>query len=125
MVFNYAGIVVLNILTIQNTFGQIKDSITITFQTPLVNYEKMISKDKGIGKQILKGGLRFYKKYISSQDGSNCNFKPSCSEYCYLSIKKKGVFWGILNSFDRLTRCNGTRLGYHLDPESNRLHDPL
>ncbi len=110
-----------------NCFAQVSDTINIQIRVPVANHEKIISNDlsKGVGKRILGGGLRFYKKYISSQDGSNCNFKPSCSEYCYVSIKKKGVFWGLLNAFDRLTRCNGNKHGYQYDPISNKLHDPI
>ena len=46
----------------------------------------------------------FYQEYISSQDGSHCTFYPSCSAYARQSIRKKGLFIGLLSTFDRLTR---------------------
>lgn len=57
---------------------------------------------------LFSGLFLFYKSVFSSQDvPGGCSFSPSCSEFGLLSIKKRGVFFGILNTFDRLTRCNG------------------
>jgi hypothetical protein len=57
---------------------------------------------------IFSGLFLTYKSVFSSQDiPGSCSFTPSCSEYGLLSIKKKGIFLGILNTFDRLERCNG------------------
>ncbi len=62
-----------------------------------------------------------YKWMISSQDGVNCTFTPSCSEYGMLAIKKYGAFKGIPMTFDRLTRCHGFNAkDYKLD-EHNHL----
>jgi len=48
----------------------------------------------------------FFQKYISVQDGSNCRFHPTCSQYGRLSIQKYGVVKGIIKTADRLLRCN-------------------
>ena len=56
---------------------------------------------------IFSGLFLGYKKFISSQDGNNCVFTPSCSEYALMSIKKHGLIIGSANTFDRLTRCHG------------------
>ncbi|MDP2423662.1 MAG: membrane protein insertion efficiency factor YidD [Bacteroidales bacterium] len=67
----------------------------------------------------------FYKHVFSSQDYNSCNFTPSCSEYAIQSIQKQGLLAGLLNSFDRLTRCHGLSVSkYHLDPHTHRLIDP-
>lgn len=68
-----------------------------------------------------------YKNHISSQDSGSCNFKPSCSEYAMISVKELGPVKGILNGFDRLTRCHpGIRGDYPLDKENLlMLSDPL
>jgi putative component of membrane protein insertase Oxa1/YidC/SpoIIIJ protein YidD len=54
----------------------------------------------------------FYKKYISSQDGSNCQFHPSCSHFAKLAIQKYPLPIGLFLSADRLLRCNGRKEGY-------------
>lgn len=68
-----------------------------------------------------------YKNNISSQDSGACNFKPSCSEYAMISVKELGPVKGILNGFDRLTRCHpGVRGDYPLDKDNLLLlSDPL
>ena len=66
----------------------------------------------------------FYKTTFSSQDGTRCNFHPSCSEYGLLSVKKYGLFPGMLSTFDRLTRCNGLAPEkYEYDPKMDLLID--
>lgn len=59
-----------------------------------------------------KGIHGFYKKYISSQDGSNCQFHPSCSHFAKLAIQKYPLPIGLFLSADRLLRCNGRKEGY-------------
>ncbi len=77
-------------------------------------------------KYFLSSLFLFYKHYISSQDGQKCSFHPSCSEYSMLAIKKQGVFLGVLNGFDRLTRCNGlSPENYEINPDSGKLFDPV
>ncbi len=67
-----------------------------------------------------------YKVFISSQDYHSCVFTPSCSEYAVQSIDKQGFIKGLFDALDRLTRCHGLRSGdYPLDPERNRLIDPV
>lgn len=56
---------------------------------------------------VLSGLLRFYKNFISSQDGNSCTFSPSCSEYALMAVKQVGLIEGGAATFDRITRCNG------------------
>ncbi len=66
-----------------------------------------------------------YKSFISSQDASSCTFTPSCSEYAMMAINKQGVIFGIINFFDRFSRCNGlSPENYMTDPEKRVLIDP-
>jgi putative component of membrane protein insertase Oxa1/YidC/SpoIIIJ protein YidD len=58
-------------------------------------------------KTILYPLFYCYKNFISSQDSQRCSFTPTCSVYALKAIHKRGIFWGILDGFDRLTRCNG------------------
>ena len=56
----------------------------------------------------------FYKKFISSQDGNNCGFYPSCSQFAAQAIKSNGFFIGSLAAFDRISRCNGHNHQFYL-----------
>lgn len=70
--------------------------------------------------------FRFYKNYISTQDGPVCNFTPSCSEYAKDVIKKKGVFLGMFYAADRLCRCHPYNLSqyYYNKPLDRAIDNP-
>jgi uncharacterized protein len=50
--------------------------------------------------------IRGYQKFISPQDGPNCRFKPTCSEYGKMAVLKYGALMGAFLAGDRLIRCN-------------------
>lgn len=67
-----------------------------------------------------------YKELISSQDVDACVMTPSCSVYAIENIKKNGLFFGLLNAFDRLTRCNpGKKKDLPIDIETGKYYDPV
>jgi putative membrane protein insertion efficiency factor len=75
---------------------------------------------------VMSGFFLFYKTFISSQDLASCVFYPSCSVYALESVKKKGFFFGTLNAFDRLSRCNPFNADkYPIHKETQRLYDPV
>ncbi|PID93450.1 MAG: hypothetical protein CSA95_07760 [Bacteroidetes bacterium] len=75
---------------------------------------------------VLSASFRFYKRFISSQDASQCSFIPSCSEYAARAIEQQGVIPGILNFFDRFSRCNSlSPENYKRDPHYHLLIDPV
>ncbi|MDD5145431.1 MAG: membrane protein insertion efficiency factor YidD [Candidatus Pacebacteria bacterium] len=55
-------------------------------------------------KSILKL-IKLYQNYISPNLGKNCRFYPSCSEYAYLAIEKKGILKGFFLSIKRVIKC--------------------
>lgn len=69
--------------------------------------------------------FKFYKKFITEQDASNCLYSPTCSQYMLQAVSKNGL-WGIFQGIDRLKRCNNdehtsnlyivTPDGKHYDP---------
>ncbi len=66
-----------------------------------------IKKDKN---EIQMSGytlFHIYKNYVTTQDGNQCNFIPSCSSYCSQALHKHGPIKGTVMSFDRLARCHG------------------
>lgn len=50
--------------------------------------------------------FRCYQVFVSDIDGSNCPMEPTCSNYAIQSIRKNGLFYGTIKSFDRLHRCS-------------------
>ncbi len=50
--------------------------------------------------------IKIYQKAISPLLGDRCRFYPSCSQYCYLSIKKHGSIKGSLKGLKRLLKCH-------------------
>ncbi len=88
---------------------------------------KVFAKENPNELQLIASGLfLFYKSFFSSQDGNHCVFHPSCSVYTIESIKKHGIFIGIIDGMDRLQRCN--RLSpenYERYENTNLLSDPV
>ncbi len=56
--------------------------------------------------RILVRLLELYRKYLSPLKPPTCRYYPTCSEYAILSLKKYGLFIGILKSVWRILRCN-------------------
>lgn len=77
-------------------------------------------------KFVATGMIRFYQKYISSQDGPACNFSPSCSRFGMACIQEYGVLRGILLAADRLIRCNGFKSNHYFkDLITGKYTDPI
>jgi len=85
---------------------------------------EIIKKDKNeiqITGQIV---YSFYHNLISSQDGSVCNFYPTCSAYCRGALRKNGLIIGGMQSLDRVMRCNGlSPEKYSVDMKRRKLID--
>lgn len=76
-------------------------------------------------KIVAIGLIRFYQKFISSQDRPTCNFHPTCSRFGMACIQEYGVVRGILLTADRLLRCNGAQAQhYHKDEATGKYIDP-
>lgn len=73
------------------------------------------------------GLINIYQRVFSSQEGSaTCQFRPSCSHYSSLAIKKYGPVQGVLMTGDRLLRCNSWTAGrYPYWTDNRHLHDPI
>lgn len=50
--------------------------------------------------------IRGFQKIISPQDGPNCRFNPTCSEYGKIAVFKYGALVGAFLAGDRILRCN-------------------
>jgi uncharacterized protein len=95
-------------------------------ETPGYQVHYKVHREKNIIQTVSRALFVFYKNFVSSQDGSHCTFSPSCSEYAIQSIQKKGIFSGLLSTFDRLARCNGmSPENYPAVKGGTQLYDPV
>ena len=54
------------------------------------------------------GAIRLYQRYAPEHIRRKCLFKPTCSEYAILVIKKYGLLIGLIKTYYRLfKRCKG------------------
>ena len=96
---------------------------TIAVSNPEVGFLKENPKD---GISAVKALFHIYKHYIASQDAQHCRYSPSCSEYAFLSINKHGMVFGMIDFFDRFTRCNPlSPENYEYDEDKNIFRDPV
>lgn len=84
----------------------VKDiSESSTLITPLV--PQAVSYKVSIPSVLVGASYKFYKKFITSQDMSNCPFYPSCSQFMLEAVSSNGVF-GFFQGLERLKRCTAT-----------------
>jgi putative membrane protein insertion efficiency factor len=76
---------------------------------------------------LLVGLINIYQRVFSAQEGSaTCQFRPSCSHFGSLAIKKYGAVQGTLMTGDRLLRCNPWTQGrYPLWTDNYHHFDPV
>lgn len=113
-----ASLLILAVLIPDNVYGQTSDEINALKIYPgdVKSNHFIDSSRVNHSEYDLIFGLvfRLYKHHISSQDAGNCAFHPSCSEYALLAIQKQGIIIGIINSIDRISRCNKRSFEYYL-----------
>lgn len=75
---------------------------------------------------VVKTAFTIYKKTVSPYWGWQCNFEPSCSEFCVKSITTHGFLLGTLMTADRLSRDhNLIRRGWYEEIKNGRFFDPV
>jgi uncharacterized protein len=50
--------------------------------------------------------IKTYQQFVSPLTRRCCRFYPSCSQYCFLAIKKHGVLKGVFLGTKRILRCH-------------------
>ena len=119
----------------QKMFSMTKVSLTdVNKETDLsklpavqsVHSPESTSYDVSIPQVLLKSSFKFYKKYITEQDMSNCPFYPSCSQYIVDAVKQNGIF-GFVQGLERLKRCTNTEHSRGLYPTlaNGKHYDPV
>ncbi|WP_244088141.1 membrane protein insertion efficiency factor YidD [Companilactobacillus sp. RD055328] len=57
-------------------------------------------------KKILISLVVFYQRNISRYTRPHCRFEPTCSNYMIDSLRKHGIFFGLIMGVARIIRCN-------------------
>ncbi len=130
MVKQYIFIVIIsNLIICSNLSSEITNNFNFILQVKENKSLKIRKKQTKITdvselKMFLLGLIRFYQKFISSQDADSCMFTVSCSHFSFYAIKHYGPFWGILMTLDRIQRCNGMGyIYYNIDIYKNKAID--
>lgn len=75
---------------------------------------------------LVNTSYKFYKKFITNQDMTNCPFYPTCSQYMLEAVSKNGIA-GFIQGLERLKRCTNAEHKRDLYPvtEKGRHYDPV
>ena len=57
-------------------------------------------------RDVVSGGLRVYKRFVSPLLPPACRFHPTCSEYAAEAVEAHGVARGLALAARRLLRCH-------------------
>lgn len=74
---------------------------------------------------LLRGGVLFYRYFVSPLLGTNCRFLPSCSDYAQEALARHGALKGSWLTVRRLARCHpfgGSGLDPVPEPRSHAPH---
>ena len=64
-------------------------------------------------KKILIYPITRWQRISYNSNIFNCQFYPSCSNFCAISLKENGLIIGAIIGGDRIIRCNPSALYYH------------
>ncbi len=53
-----------------------------------------------------RGVVKVYQTQITDIDGHSCPMAPSCSHFAEQALEKNGWWMGMMQTVDRLNRCN-------------------
>ena len=118
---SYKTLLTLFIMLTSSYYGQQKESIQEhimtqlfgDFNIPQKQKRPFLKPDASIAVKLnpltyLSGGLLYvYQNVISEHIQADCQHHISCSENMKQSIKKRGLFVGILNGLNQLSNCGG------------------
>jgi putative membrane protein insertion efficiency factor len=101
-------------------------SIDSTYETQKLAESAFYDQTSPVS-MLFIGLINLYQRVFSAREGSaTCQFRPSCSHFGAMAIKKYGVVQGTLMTGDRLLRCNQwTRGNYPLWKDNYHHFDPI
>ena len=105
---------------------QAGDDISVAHKYARPSVPAAVNYRVSIPSILVNTSFKFYKKYITAQDMSNCPFYPSCSQYMLDAVSMNGLF-GIIQGWERLHRCTDTehKRNMYLVMKDGRHYDPV
>tara|TARA_Y100001958_G_C21202567_1_gene529031 strand:- start:560 stop:1192 length:633 start_codon:yes stop_codon:yes gene_type:complete len=92
----------------------------------------LYKENLSIPQVTLLKAIKNWQKHSYDRPSLNCQFYPSCSNFCAISISDKGAIKGTIIGIDRFLRCNKFAIGKYeifsggyIIPEDRRLSDNL
>ncbi len=127
---NIIGVIMLSIILYSHSYAQTKaglafivESNPLASKPPKTSFPMNLRETSEI-KILSVGFIKIYQLFISPQDGPTCLFTPSCSRFSVGTIRRYGLFRGILLTSDRLQRCHGMAARHYLlDEKTGRFSD--
>ena len=106
--------------------------MSISFSQPKYPADSLIkSTEITIVKKIGLLPISIWQRISYNFNYFNCQFYPSCSNYCASAIKQYGLLKGMVIGSERITRCNPFATYYHVNlkrpfyEKDGRLIDPI
>ena len=96
---------ILLILLVSTLLSQSKYPVDTLVQSTKINILKKIG--------LLP--ISMWQRISYNSNYFNCQFYPSCSNYCANAIKQYGIVKGMVIGSERITRCNPFAIYYHME----------
>ena len=96
---------ILLILFVSTLLSQSKYPVDTLVQSTKINILKKIG--------LLP--ISMWQRISYNSNYFNCQFYPSCSNYCANAIKQYGIVKGMVIGSERITRCNPFAIYYHME----------
>ena len=96
---------ILLILFVSTSLSQSKYPVDTIIQSTKINILKKIG--------LLP--ISMWQRISYNSNYFNCQFYPSCSNYCASAIKQYGMLKGMVMGSERITRCNPFAIYYHME----------
>lgn len=83
---------------------------------------KLLSKFERATKNVILGGLYFYRGLLSIHIGGGCRFEPSCSEFACECFQKHDLKNATRLTLGRLSKCHPWgEFGYDPVPDAKEM----
>jgi len=97
----------LQIITIISTFSILYSQNSHWVSSSKYPVDTILTKsDIGLLKRVYLLPLKFWQMKSYNNSELNCQFYPSCSNYCAINIYRNGIVRGSIIGMDRYFRCN-------------------
>ena len=122
----------LSVLTLVMNYILLILFVSISFSKPKYPADSLVkSTEITILKKIGLLPISLWQRVSYNSNYFDCQFYPSCSNYCANAITQYGLLKGMIIGSERITRCNPFAIYYHMElnrpfyEKDGRLIDPI